>query len=315
MRRSMREAIVGLSLLAAISSAVGLSLWLRGLSLTRQYWTVEASFAEADGLAVRSPVVFRGVVVGSVRAMQISQEAVVAQLEITNPSLRLAQPAVAQIGQVSLLGGDAQVALVSRGEPLPADAPSPRSSACDASRMLCDGARIQGLEGASLGSLTALMHRMLLQVEQEGLVEKVATLATSIDTTSQEATAFLKEGRGLVRDGQGLVRGLEHSVQRVQPTITNLNASSAQLNQLMTGLNNPQVMHDLQQTIANAEKLTAQWQAVGGDVERLTGDPRFMDGLRSVAVGLGQFFEELYPAQTGAARDKAARESPAPTPR
>lgn len=308
MRRSMREAIVGLSLLAAVSSAVGLSLWLRGLSLTRQYWTVEASFAEADGLAVRSPVVFRGVVVGSVRAMQISQEAVVAQLEITNPSLRLAQPALAQIGQVSLLGGDAQVALVSRGEPLPADAPSPRSSACDPSRMLCDGARIQGLEGASLGSLTGLMHRMLLQVEQEGLVEKVAALATSIETTSEEATAFLKEGRGLVRDGQGLVRGLEASVQRVQPTLTNLNASSAQLNQLMTGLNNPQVMHDLQQTIANAEKLTAQWQAVGGDVERLTGDPRFMDGLRSVAVGLGQFFEELYPAQTGAARDRADRD-------
>lgn len=311
MRRSMREAIVGLSLLAAVSSAVGLSLWLRGLSLTRQYWTVEASFAEADGLAVRSPVVFRGVVVGSVRAMQISQEAVVAQLEITNPSLRLAQPALAQIGQVSLLGGDAQVALVSRGEPLPADAPSPRSSACDPSRMLCDGARIQGLEGASLGSLTGLMHRMLLQVEQEGLVEKVAALATSIETTSEEATAFLKEGRGLVRDGQGLVRGLEASVQRVQPTLTNLNASSAQLNQLMTGLNNPQVMHDLQQTIANAEKLTAQWQAVGGDVERLTGDPRFMDGLRSVAVGLGQFFEELYPAQTGAARDRADRDKAA----
>jgi phospholipid/cholesterol/gamma-HCH transport system substrate-binding protein len=47
---------------------------------------------------------------------------------------------------------------------------------------------------------------------------------------------------------------------------------------------------------------------------KLTDDPRFMDGIRSVAVWLGKFFDELYPAQTGAARDKAAR-SGAATPR
>ena len=28
--------------------------------------------------------------------------------------------------------------------------------------------------------------------------------------------------------------------------------------------------------------------------------------IRSVAVGLGKFFEELYPAQTGAAKDRAS---------
>ena len=100
MRRSVREAIVGFSLLAAISSAVGLSMWLRGLSLTRQYWTVEARFQQADGLAVRSPVVFRGVMVGTVRSVAISSDAVVAELEITNPNLRLARPAIAEIGQV-----------------------------------------------------------------------------------------------------------------------------------------------------------------------------------------------------------------------
>jgi phospholipid/cholesterol/gamma-HCH transport system substrate-binding protein len=42
-------------------------------------------------------------------------------------------------------------------------------------------------------------------------------------------------------------------------------------------------------------------------VNKLTGNELFMDGVRSVAVGLGKFFDELYPAQTGAARDRAAR--------
>jgi phospholipid/cholesterol/gamma-HCH transport system substrate-binding protein len=323
MRRSVREAIVGFSLLAAVSSAVGLSMWLRGLSLTRQHWTVEASFAQADGLAVRSPVVYRGVMVGTVRSVAITSAAVVAQLEITNPNLRLAQPTMAEIGQVSVLGGESQVALVSSGEPLPDDAPSPRAQDCDSERMLCDGAKIRGNEGASLGSLTALMHRMLSQVEQEQLVAKVTQVATSIDQTSKEATAFLSEGRvlvkdgvvlvkdgvGLVHDGKVLAQSLEASVQEVQPTLTNLNASSAHLRRLLASLDNPKVVEDLQETMANAERLTAQWEAVGGDVHRLTGDPGFMNGLRSLAVGLGQFFEELYPAQTGAAKDKAKREA------
>jgi phospholipid/cholesterol/gamma-HCH transport system substrate-binding protein len=319
----VREAIVGFSLLAAVSSAVGLSLWLRGLSLTRQYWSVQARFPQADGLAVRSPVVFRGVMVGTVRSVQITPEAVVAQLEITNPSLRLALPAAAQIGQVSLLGGESQVALVSGGRPLPGSAPDPRSRSCDRQRMLCDGSTISGREGASLTNLTNLMYRMLEEVERESLVDKLATVATGIDKTAREATVFLQEGRGLVKDGKGLVQGgkglvqggigmvqaIESSVQKAQPTISNLNASSAHLRQLMAALDNPKVVSDLQRTVANAERLTAQWEAVGGDVHRLTGDPAFRDGMRSVAVGLGQFFDELYPAQTGAARDKAAREA------
>jgi phospholipid/cholesterol/gamma-HCH transport system substrate-binding protein len=323
MRRSVREAIVGFSLLAAIASAAGLSMWLRGLSLTRQHWTVEARFAQADGLAVRSPVVYRGVMVGTVRSVAITSAAVVAELEITNPNLRLAQPTVAQIGQVSVLGGESQVALVSSGAPLADDAPSPRAKDCDRERMLCDGAKIRGSEGASLGSLTALLHRMLSQVEQEQLVAKVTQVATSIDQTSKEATAFLSEGRvlvkdgvvlvkdgvGLVNDGKVLARNLETSVQKVQPTLTNLNASSEHLRRLLASLDNPQVVEDLRQTMANAEQLTAQWEAVGGDVHRLTADPGFMNGLRSLAVGLGQFFEELYPAQTGAAKDKAEREA------
>ena len=312
MRRSVREALVGFSLLAAIASAVGLSFWLRGLSISRQHWTVEARFTQADGLAVRSPVVYRGVIVGTVRTMQITQEAVVAQLEITNANLRLAQPTVAEIGQLSLLGGESQVALLSSGPPLPADAPSPRAKDCDRQRMLCDGASIRGSEGASLSSLTSLMHKMLAQVDQDQLVEKVADVTTSFNQTAKEATAFLVEGRGLVKDGKSLFTNLDASVDQIQPTLTNLNAGSAQLRELIAALDNPKMLGDLQQTMSNAERLTAQWGAVGGDVHQLTADPRFMDGLRSVAVGLGQFFEELYPAQTGATQPQVLPDSKTP---
>jgi phospholipid/cholesterol/gamma-HCH transport system substrate-binding protein len=94
------------------------------------------------------------------------------------------------------------------------------------------------------------------------------------------------------------------SVAKVQPTITNLNASTANIRNITRALDNPKTISELKQTVANAEKLTARWDQVGGDVEKLTADPQFMDGLRSVSIGLGKFFDELYPAQTGRSKPR-----------
>jgi len=292
MRRSVREAIVGFSLLAAIASAVGLSFWLRGISISRTNWTVEANFDEASGLAERSAVVFRGVQVGNVRKVRVTPQAVVAELEITNPDLHLAKPAYAEIGNASLLGGDAQVSLVSTGPLLPANTPAPYAKACNQAVMLCNGSTIAGLQSPSLSSVTALMSKMLTEVDQAKLIDKFTVLTGSFDKAAVDASSFLKDGKVLVKKVDG-------SVDKLQPTIANLNAGSASLKNLMAALDNPKTVKELQSTVTNAEVLTAKWKAVGGDVKKLTDDPQFMDGVRSVAVGLGKFFDELYPERRG----------------
>jgi phospholipid/cholesterol/gamma-HCH transport system substrate-binding protein len=96
-------------------------------------------------------------------------------------------------------------------------------------------------------------------------------------------------------------------VKSAQPTIDNLNAATANVRNITRALDNPKTVSELQGTVANAEKLTARWNEVGGDVEKLTADQRFMDGLRSVGIGLGKFFDELYPAQTGSSKEKPAQ--------
>ena len=95
MRRSVREASLGFCLLVAIASGLGLWFWLKGISLGRQTWTMEASFQDAAGLAPRSPVSYRGVMVGSVQALKVTDTEVVAELTITDPKLRLPLPVVA----------------------------------------------------------------------------------------------------------------------------------------------------------------------------------------------------------------------------
>ena len=293
MRRSVREALVGFSLLAAIASGLGLTFWLRGISLSSRNWRVQASFENAGGLAERSPVAFRGVVVGSVRSIKVTPQAVLAELEITDPSLVLPRPAVAQVGQASLLGGDAQVNLISNGKPLPPGTPGPHAKGCNNALVVCPGTAITGQATASLETVLGSMQRILDDAERQGLVTDLATTLKSFDKAAKEASVFLK-------DGQLLVRNIDGSVRRVDPILVNLNASSAHIRNLVSALDNPKTVSDLQGTVANAEKLTARWEAVGGDVKKLTSDPQFMNGVKSVAVGLGKFFDELYPGRSAA---------------
>lgn len=291
MRRSVREAIVGFSILAAVGSAVGLAFWLRGMNFSRNTWMVNARFTEAAGLAERSPVVYRGVLVGNVRSVRVTPAAVLAVLEINTTDLRLGRPVVAEIGEATILGGQAQVTLIPGGPPLPAGSPSPNSPRCDPARMLCNGSRVQGVTGATLESVTALMQKLLEQSEKEQLVSKVSSLVVNVEKTSRDASA-------LMRDSRNLVTRLETSLSRAQPSIDNLNASTAHARRLLADLDDPKAVADLKQTVANAKQLTARWEAVGGDVNRLSSDPAFVNGMRSVAVGLGRFFDELYPSQS-----------------
>jgi len=218
---------------------------------------------------------------------------VLAELEITDPNLVLPRPAVAQVGQASLLGGDAQVNLISNGKPLPPGTVGPHAKTCNNALVVCPGSSITGQATASLETVLGSMQRILDDAERQGLVTDLATTLKSFDKAANEASIFLK-------DGQLLVRNIDGSVRKVDPILVNLNASSAHIRNLVSALDNPKTVSDLQGTVANAEKLTARWEAVGGDVKKLTSDPQFMNGVKSVAVGLGKFFDELYPGRAAA---------------
>jgi phospholipid/cholesterol/gamma-HCH transport system substrate-binding protein len=315
MRRSVREALVGFSLLAAIASGLGLWFWLRGISLSRDTWTIRASFADAGGLAVRSPVRFRGVLVGNVRRVTVTDAAVVADLEITDPRLRLGRPLVARVSASSLLGGDAQVSLLAGGTPLPASLPGPRDRGCDNTRMVCNGGKVTGVAAASLDSVTETVQSLLNQAEKEQLVQQMVAATAAFSKTARETEKLTKSGQVFLTDAQELVTQLNRSAGKVDPILNNLNHASADaaratkhVGNLAAALDNPKTVADLQATLTNAKQLTDRWSAVGGDVSKLTGDPKFLDGIRSVSIGLGRFFEELYPAEVDAARDRKARE-------
>ena len=284
MRRSVRDAIVGFTVIGGIIGFASTALWLRGVRLGSSHWSLTARFNDAAGLAERSPVTYRGILVGSVRSIEVTPEAVVAELEIDKGDLRLPLPVTATVGAGSLLGGDAQVALFSAGPLLPKNAPLPRGVDCQPTRQLCNGGTVVGREAPSLSTVTATMQELLAQVQDERVIPNVAASLEQIEATTKEF--------------QALTVQLQDELAKAAPVIRNLEAATAHVNNIVSSLDNPQTVSELQQTAANAAQLTAKIDAVGGDVAQLTGDPEFMKGVRNLTIGLGELFGEIYPAQT-----------------
>ena len=283
MRRSVRDAIVGFTLIGGIIGFASTALWLRGVRLGSSHWSLTARFNDAAGLAERSPVTYRGILVGSVRSIAVTPEAVVAELEINNADLRLPLPVTATVGSSSLLGGSAKVALISAGRPLEKDAPLPRAAGCRADLQLCDGSSVEGREAASLSTVTETLQELLAQAQQERVIPHAAESLEQIDATAKEFEALTVQ--------------LQDELVKAAPVIRNLELAMAHLNNIVASLDNPQTLNELQQTAANAAQLTATIDAVAGDVAQLTGDPEFMKGVRNLTIGLGELFGEIYPAQ------------------
>ena len=284
MRRSVRDAIVGFAVVGGIVGFASTTLWLRGVRLGASHWTVTARFNDAAGLAERSPVTYRGIMVGYVRSIAVTPEAVVAELEINKGDLRLSLPVTATVGAGSLLGGDAQVALVSSGTPLPQDAPLPQAPGCQPTRQLCSGGTVVGQEVPSLSTVTATMQELLAQVQEERVIPNMAASLELINATTKKFEALTLQ--------------LQDDLAKAAPVIRNLETATAHMNNIVASLDNPQTLSELQQTVANAAELSAKINAVGGDVARLTGDPEFMKGVRNLTIGLGELFGEIYPAHT-----------------
>ncbi len=274
MRRSIRDALVGFSIVGAAVAFTATNLWMRGVRLGTKAWQVTANFPDASGLAERSSVTYRGIIIGSVSKIDVTPQAVLATLEINRPKLQLPLPVFANISRGSLLGGEAQVALISLGKSISPNSPLPLSQECLGTKVLCNGATITGEPAASFSSVARTFERLLQQAEKKELVKNL----------------------------DDLLLQLRQEIARAIPTIENLNEATSHINNLVAALDNPKTISELKETVSTARSLTAKIDAVGGDIETLTADPAFMKAVRSVTIGLGEFFNELYPLKTRAAR-------------
>ncbi len=283
MRRSLRDAIVGLSIVSGIVGFGAAMLWLQGIKLGSNNWKITASFNDATGLAERAPVTYRGILVGSVVKINVTRQSVEANLEISQNDLILPKPVFAKVINSSLLGGDVQVALISKGNPNISTLLTPSSDNCPSEKILCAGDMIQGQALMNISTLTEEFEKILEKADKQNVVSSL------VDSTEQ----FDKTQKNL----DELIVQVKEEIARAEPIITNLKYATMHINNILASLDNPDTINDLKKTAQSTRSITEKFDELSGDVVKIMDDPELMSAVKNVTIGLAELFNELYPAR------------------
>ncbi len=281
MRRSLRDAFVGFSLLGGLVIFSGAMLWLRDFRLGSKTWEISASFKDASGLAKMSPVTYRGIIVGSVQKINFTPNTVDTKIKLNNDNLILPKPVIAKIVTSSVLGGDAQLSLVSLGKSLNRKEIFTVKKDCPNKRILCSGDKIKGVEMTSIFSLTEGINGIIDEADRQSIVNKISESIKQFDRTQ----ANLDE----------LVLLSKSELLRAKPIISELTKASIHLNNILESLDNPNTLKDIQELAATSTSLTKKIDQMSSEMGNIMEDKELLDALKRVAIGLGKLFDDIYP--------------------
>jgi phospholipid/cholesterol/gamma-HCH transport system substrate-binding protein len=281
MRRSLRDAFVGFSLLGGLVVFSGAMLWLRDFRLGSKTWEISASFKDASGLAKLSPVTYRGIIVGSVQKINFTPNTVETKIKLNNDNLILPKPVIAKIVTSSMLGGDAQLSLVSLGKSLNRNELITVKKDCPNKRILCSGDRVKGVEMVSISSLTEGINGIIDEADKQAIVNKVSESIKQFDRTQ----ANLDE----------LVLLSKSELVRAKPIISELTKASFHLNNILESLDNPKTLKDIKELASTSSSLTKKIDQMSSDMGNIMEDKELINALKRVTIGLSKLFDDIYP--------------------
>jgi len=281
MRRSLRDAIVGFSLVGGLVIFASFSFWLRGIKLSSQDWFIFANFNNASGLSKKSPVTYRGIIVGFVEDLIFTNESIKAKIVINNPEIVLAKPAFAKVVTNSFLGGDVQVALETSEEVLPKNLEKATSKLCNRNLIVCEGDTIKGKQLSSLSNITNKINQLLKDSNQENLVKNILESIDQFDKTQENLDELIYLSK--------------KEINRVKPLLDDLTIAAGHLNTILATMNDSETLEDIKLTIEASSSITQKIDLMANDFELLMKDQEFTSALRDLAIGLSKFLNEIYP--------------------
>ena len=281
MRRSLRDSIVGFSLLGGILIFTFFSFWLKGVSLSSKNWHLFAEFRNASGLSKKSPVTYRGILVGSIEDISFSNEKIKAKIVLNNPEIILPRPAFARVVTNSFLGGDVQVALETSEKILPQNIAKPQSEKCNTRLIVCEGDTITGKQLSSLSNITNRISQLLKESNQENLVENLINSIDQFDKTQENLDELIFLSK--------------QELERVEPLIKEMTIAANHLNNILSTVDNKETLHDIKMTINAVKSISGTMDDMSGDFEKLMKDKKFTKSIRDLTIGLSKFLNEIYP--------------------
>ena len=281
MRRSIRDSIVGFSLLGGILIFTFFSFWLRGVRLSSKNWHLFAEFNNASGLSKKSPVTYRGILVGSIEDISFTNESIKAKIVLNNPEIILPKPAFARVVTNSFLGGDVQVALETSEKTIPQNIAKPTSENCDAKLIICQGNTITGKQLSSLSNITNRISQLLKESNQENLIENILKSIDQFDRTQENLDELIYLSK--------------QEIQRVEPLITEITIAANHLNKILSTIDDEETLNDIKLTITAARSISGKMNEISDDFVKLTKDKELTKSIRDLTIGLSKFLNEIYP--------------------
>ena len=281
MRRSLRDSIVGFSLLGGIIIFTFFSFWLRGVRLSSKNWYLFAEFNNASGLSKKSPVTYRGILVGSIEDISFTNESIKAKIVLNNPEIILPKPAFARVVTNSFLGGDVQVALETSEKSLPKNISKPLSDKCNSKLIICQGDSITGKQLSSLSNITNKLSQLLKESNQENLIENIVNSIDQFDRTQENLDELIYLSK--------------QEILRIKPLISEITIAANNLNNILSTINNKETLNDIKMTINAARSISTKIDDMSDDFEKLTQDKELTKSIRDLTIGLSKFLNEIYP--------------------
>ncbi len=281
MRRSLRDSIVGFSLLGGILIFTFFSFWLRGVKLSSKNWYLFAEFNNASGLSKKSPVTYRGILVGSIEDILFTNESIKAKIVLNNPDIILPKPAFARVVTNSFLGGDVQVALETSEKTIPKNIFKSTSEKCNSKLIVCQGDTITGKQLSSLSNITNRINQLLKESNQENLIENVVNSIDQFDRTQENLDELIYLSK--------------QEIIRVRPLIKEITIAASHLNNILSAIDDEETLKDIKLTIDAAESISGKIDNMTDDFEKLTKDKELTKSIRDLTIGLSKFLNEIYP--------------------
>jgi phospholipid/cholesterol/gamma-HCH transport system substrate-binding protein len=281
MRRSLRDSIVGFSLLGGILIFTSFSFWLRGVKISSKAWHFFAEFNNASGLSKKSPVTYRGILVGSVEDILFTNESIKAKIVLNNPDIILPRPAFARVVTNSFLGGDVQIAIETSEKVIPKNIEKPTSEKCDAKLIICQSDTITGKPLSSLSNITNRISQLLKESNQENLIENIINSIDQFDRTQENLDELIFLSK--------------KEILRVEPLVKEITIAANHLNNILSTIDDKEILNDIKLTINAASSVSKKLDDMSDDFEKLTQDKELTKSLRDLTIGLSKFLNEIYP--------------------
>ena len=281
MRRSLRDSIVGFSLLGGIFVFTFFSFWLRGFKLSSKNWHLFAEFNNASGLAKKTPVTYRGILVGSIEDILFTNETIKAKIVLNNPEIILSKPAFARVVTNSFLGGDVQVALETSERSIPKNISKAKSENCNNKLIICEGDTITGKKLSSLSNITSRINQILKESNQGNLIENIVKSIDQFDKTQENLDELIFLSK--------------QEIIRVKPLISEILIALGHVNNILSTVDDEETLKDLKLTINAASSISTKMDEISDDFEKLIKDKEFTRSIRDLTIGLSKFLNEVYP--------------------